>query len=313
MDTIVMILMNNKAYIGDIYKGKIKQIVFKKMDYWEIYHHHDFCDLIEYMNYPLNYNKFKNNTIKILYDNPKMYDYLYKVASEFSVCEGITFGKVEPAILAAFLMKTEKVEFPVEISFMDQGYQLTRDNDGIIDMKLLVDEEVTEESIKISVADVSALLTQSEDNVRECLQGYCVKSCDVEKIIRFMGTSKTAEEIMSHYAVFSPVTIYKTVEAGKKKTFTVEDRLLETFKPGTSVSVKKDAALITYEHKVHKWFGKAKIEKISMVSPITGNFFGYERLEESEVWAKRDTIIGLVSKEEISQAKAEAWLKEITQ
>lgn len=308
MDTVVWILMNNKAYIGDIYKGKIKQVVFKKMDYWEIYHHHDMHDLIEYMNYPLNYNKFKNNTIKILYDNPKMYDYLYKVASDFNACDGITIGRVEPIILGALLTKEDGLQFPVQVSFMERTYKI-QPSDDMSWITKVPDEEVEEDAIKLSVVDISAIFMMEANEVYKRLKQYGLKEESIKMIVSCITKTITTDEILDHYLVFSPVTLYENRIEGKKKVLKVEDIVIKAYKPESMTKVNAEDTVLTYEHKVYKWFGKAKAQPIALTTPITGTLFMLKKHNCDTVWAKRNDLIGVVSQSETTLESVENWLE----
>ena len=79
MDTIIWLISNHQIYVGDLYKGELKAIPFEKADTWEVYGADDIEKLVDYMNYPLHYNQFKNSKLVILFDEVKVYEMLRKI------------------------------------------------------------------------------------------------------------------------------------------------------------------------------------------------------------------------------------------
>lgn len=98
MDTIIFLYYKHEIYVGDYYKEKIKEVKFEKADSWEVYHYEDFEKLLEYMQYPLKYNNFKNNRLIFLFDDIRFYEWLMKAKRYVAQSEQIYAERIEPML-----------------------------------------------------------------------------------------------------------------------------------------------------------------------------------------------------------------------
>ncbi|MEG0319371.1 MAG: hypothetical protein RR627_05670 [Niameybacter sp.] len=98
MDTIIFLLYQHEVYVGDYYKDKMKEVKFEKADSWEVYNYEDLEELLEYMQYPLKYNQFKNNRLIFLFDDIRFYEWLTKAKRLLSQSEYIYAERIEPFI-----------------------------------------------------------------------------------------------------------------------------------------------------------------------------------------------------------------------
>lgn len=98
MDTIIFLVYENEVYVGDYYKGKLKEVKFDKADSWEVYAYEDLEKLLEYMQYPLKYNHFKNNRIIFLFDQIRVYEWMQKAESLLKQSDSLYISRVEPFI-----------------------------------------------------------------------------------------------------------------------------------------------------------------------------------------------------------------------
>lgn len=108
MDTIIFLYYKHEVYVGDYYKNKIKEIKFEKADAWEVYHYEDFEELLEYMQYPLRYNHFKNNRLIFLFDDIRFYEWLTKAKRYVEQSELIYAERIEPFIEAVQIKQESK-------------------------------------------------------------------------------------------------------------------------------------------------------------------------------------------------------------
>ena len=98
MDTIIFLIYENEIYVGDYYKEKIKEVKFDKADTWEAYAYEDLEELLEYMQYPLKYNHFKNNRLIFLFDDIRFYEWLQKAENLLKHRESLYINRIEPFI-----------------------------------------------------------------------------------------------------------------------------------------------------------------------------------------------------------------------
>lgn len=96
MDTIIFLAYENEIYVGDYYKNKIKEVKFEKADSWEVYAYEDLEELIEYMEYPLQYNHFKDNRIIFLFDEIRVYEWAQKAQRLFKQSTSFYISPLAP-------------------------------------------------------------------------------------------------------------------------------------------------------------------------------------------------------------------------
>ena len=292
MDTIIWLMNNHHIYVGDYYKNNIKMVTFEKVDSWEFYGADDVEELIDYMNYPLQYNRFRNNQIIILFDEVKTYEMLTKVQKNFKESAGIMVKRIESFLLEVALK--QGMEPGQKISFADRAYELIQMEEGI---KLHMLEEEPEE--KEEVLEIKPL-TIFEDVVER------------QKEETFQKQIKDANDIFKYELVLSPTTLFIQDGQREKRFLQVEDVLMTNTLVKDETYMQKGDILFKYKHNVQKLFGRIKTEEVAKKLSKEGVFYFVKPFNVKEnVWAYRDEVLGIVGPREESKEALLKWYREI--
>ncbi|MGL4736543.1 MAG: hypothetical protein ACRCW2_03705 [Cellulosilyticaceae bacterium] len=276
-DTVILLINDYKLFIGDFYQGKIKQVKFKKQDYWEVFDTSDLREFLEYMIYPLNYKKFKGSEVRIYFNRPLMYNYLYEVQGDFKLAEGMHVGGLEQLIIEVVQAHQDYQE-GVVFECLEKRYCL--DQYGV-----LVEEEEEEAVIHLTIEALCEYITMQE------------------------SINKSLEEAFSHYIWFSPVTLKSELGVkGKYKYLEVENKYLQIIQESTLI--EKDDVLLTYEQIIYKLFGKKEIVTRYQKAPQSGKFVQIgDTIEERMI--KKDQLLGVIAPVTEERSKTLEWLKDI--
>lgn len=123
MDTIIFLVYENEIYVGDYYKNKLKEVKFDKADTWEVYAYEDLEKLLEYMQYPLKYNHFKNNRIIFLFDQIRVYEWMQKAESLFKQSDSLYISRVEPFIKGFEEQLEDKKVIPIYEKVLEYNWE----------------------------------------------------------------------------------------------------------------------------------------------------------------------------------------------
>lgn len=294
MDTIIWLMNNHHIYVGDFYKNNIKMVTFEKVDSWEFYGVDDIEELIDYMNYPLHYNRFRKSQLIILFDEVKTYEMLTKVQNNFKESTGMMVKRIEPFLLEVALK--QGIEPGQKISFADRSYELVQMEEGI---KLHILEEDPEE--KEEVLEIKPL-SIFEDIVER------------QKEKTFQKEIKDVNDIFKYELILSPTTLFIQHGQREKRFLQVEDVLMTNTLVKDETYMQKGDILFKYKHNVQKLFGRIKTEEASKKLSKEGVFYFIKPLNDKEnVWAYRDEVLGIVGSRGQSKEALLKWYKEIVE
>ncbi|WP_010167636.1 hypothetical protein [Candidatus Epulonipiscium viviparus] len=276
MDTFIFAISKHNAFVCDYYQGEFKTLTFNKSDFYELYCYHDMSELIDYLNYPLNCKKFKDSDVIILYDEPIIYEYLYKNRERFRLANQVTLMHLKSAIWAYIAKRNKDAVYTFEGAF----FQLT--DHGIVS----VAEEEEMESIAISLTDLSKMLINDE------MDTLLLDDEAARDILRLQLNNHIDTEF-KNCLVLAPATIHVT-KTGEKTFLAVNDILVPESLIADGATVKVGEALFSYTHEVTKLLGKKQISVITKKAAVDG-IFRWQDAAEDDIWAKKDAIVGVIS------------------
>ncbi|OOB80366.1 MAG: hypothetical protein BEN19_05300 [Epulopiscium sp. Nuni2H_MBin003] len=276
MDTLIFIISNHTAYINDFYKGEWKKVSFNKRDFYELYCHYDANELIDFLNYPLNYNKFKNTNIIILYDEPIIYQYMYKVKDRFKLANSVTISCLDSAILYYLCLNNL---YKNQIILVENVFYKVEISDRFLTLNEVEEEE---EYLQIDAMEISKVLIE-EKNIELPLNDM-----DIENI-NHIFTFNNIDTEFNKCLILSPATITAT-ETPVKKFLEVNDSLIKDSLLRDGTAVKIGDVLFKYYHKV-KGFLKTTTTILEKRAEIEGIFF-WDNRQDGNVWANKDEVIG---------------------
>lgn len=276
-DTVVILINDYKLFVGDIYQGKIKPVVFRRQDYWEIFDYSDLKDFLEYMNYPLGYKNFKGSHLKIYFNQPLMYQYIYQIKEDLVQCESMEIGYLPDLILEVF--KNDKHEACM-IECLDKKYHIEVKEEKHF-IKEVEDEETT---LKVTVEQICEYITNLEDR------------------------GESVENILSRYVLFNPVTLLKEyITEEKRKYLEVDNKLLKCLNDGDHVN--QGEIMLEYEQRVFKLFGRKDCKIISKYAPQSGTFISLlEELDSNKI--DKDKVIGVIAPENEEREATLNWFNQ---
>lgn len=291
MDTIIWLISNHQIYVGDFYKGELKQVPFEKTDSWEVYGPDDLEKLVDYMNYPLHYNQFKKSRLVILFDEVKVYEMLTKVQRCFKHCEGITLRRIEPLLtqvaLKEGLARDEKIEFANKL------YEFVEKNGENLVVQECLDEEEDGKTVENRVM------------VPMAVYEYVIELLKEENL-----TVETVETAFEYEIVLSPTTLLTKGGQKEKRYLQVEDVILASTLVEDGAEVDRGEALFKYSHNVQKMFGRMKTEEIAKQSTSKGKMYFVKPLDQNELtWVAKDEVIGIIGPDTSHKEEAFAWYK----
>ncbi|OOB79857.1 MAG: hypothetical protein ATN34_01005 [Epulopiscium sp. Nele67-Bin002] len=282
MDTIIWIVSQHNVYINDYYNGEWKSLSFNKKDFYEIYCHHDVNELIDYLNYPLHYNNFKGSQLKIIYDMPIIYEYLYKVQHRFNQAQGLTLGPLIPVLL--WYAYNKEIPNGTIIGIEGAFYLLE-------DMTLIeIEEEEDMEYTTISVKDCAKMLLEESEKLDEA--PFNDETKEHLRTILSTNTNGTIGVFDVCY-VLSPATI-RVQPQDASKFLDVNDVLVHNSLVKDGTCVKKGDVLFEYTHEVTKWFGKKQLSTIPKISESDGIINFIPRAVIGDVWANKEDVLATI-------------------
>lgn len=276
-DTVVILINDYKLFVGDIYQGKIKPVVFRKQDYWEIFDYSDLKDFLEYMNYPLGYKNFKGSHLKIYFNQPLMYQYIYQMKEDLGQCESMEIGYLPDLILEVF--KNDNHE-ACTIECLEKQYHIEVKEEKYF-IKEVEDEEAT---LKVTVEQICEYIANLEDR------------------------GESVENTLSHYVLFNPVTLLKEyVTEEKRKYLEVDNKLLKCLNDGDYVNLGE--IMLEYEQRVFKLFGRKDCKIISKNAPQSGTFISLlEELGSNKI--DKDRVIGVIAPKNEEREATLSWFNQ---
>lgn len=274
-DTVILLINDYKVFVGDFYQDKIKQVKFKKQDYWEVFDTSDLKEFLEYMIYPLNYKKFEGSHLRIYFNKPLMYSYLYDVQDSFRLAESIQVQSLDQ-LMRDTMSIHEDYQAGMVFECLEKRYSL--DEQGT-----LVEVEDQEAQISVSVEHLCEYIIAQEEKKQAITSAF------------------------EYYVWFSPVTLIDNVGTKEKyKYLEVESKLIEMILDGAYVG--KNGPLMTYEQVIYKLFGKKEIRTCYQKAPQGGKFFQVSSVEDTRI-VKKDQVLGVIAPVTEEREKAIDWLK----
>ncbi len=160
MDTIIWIINQHNVYINDYYKGAWKTLNFHKKDFYEAYCHYDISELIDYMNYPLNYKNFQGSNLIIIYDMPIIYDYFYKVQERFTQANSLILKDcLKELVLWTAYNKKILTQSPSQVMLEGVLFEITLQNQ-VLEINEIEEDITSEEEdyLLISMVDCAKMV-----------------------------------------------------------------------------------------------------------------------------------------------------------
>lgn len=289
MDTVFFIIKGHEVYVGDYYKGEVKQVKFKDKDYWEVFDQHDFREFIEHMNYPLNYKNFKGNPIKILYSEPQKYEMLFKLQEDFKEALSVDVGMLPSALLKWWQAQGIEGQDTYRIMYEQSCYSISQVGEGKYTIQLL--EEVDED---LNIQEVTTL-------------DLCQFLLEEERLLTPLG---------ERWAVLSPVTLEEEIQVvDKEKYLETHHKINKETMIGDGASVECGSIIFDYTKSVRKLFGGHATQILQKKSEQAGIFFDLRdkktQQKEHRLWAQKDELIGVVGKEGDTVEDLKWWLEKI--
>lgn len=280
MNTVIFIVTGHEVYIGDYYKDKFKAITFKDKDCWEVYDAYDFKDLIEYMNYPLHFNRFKDSMIKIVYTDSKFYTIITETAELFENAQGVHIGYLPNVLLGlGETLVWEPEQKSKVIAYAHYNYKLIKDLQGRLKVELCTDEE--------------------EDIVEMDTKMLCEWVLK-EELVKFDKSE----------VVLSPITLKKSRSQERLRYLEVEN-IIEEVCFEEEKEVAKDEMLLVYTRYMKKLFNREDKKQHYIKAKQEGIFYSIKQQDNQQIWANKDEIIGVIVKKEQSRESLKSWLQNI--
>ncbi|OON98756.1 MAG: hypothetical protein ATN35_00665 [Epulopiscium sp. Nele67-Bin004] len=291
MDTVVWIISNHNVFMNDYYKDKWKKVEFYKRDYWEVYCHYDMNELVDYLNYPLHYNNFKGSDLKIVYDMPIIYEYLYKVKERFNQVNTITLCALEPVLLWYLYNNDLLSDLPLTIGQETKFYEVVKQG-KIITLKE-IEEEEDMDYVNVPMSKTSELLVCEEDTLDKLDLAPFSKETKEQLRNILVPSTNDLETVFNQLPILCPATI-RVSPKNAEKFLDVNDVLVKDSLVPSGSFVNKGDTLFEYTHEVKKLFGKKDVQTISKVSDMTGIIKWHVDLNKNDIWAKKEEIIGTI-------------------
>lgn len=276
-DTVILLINDYKVFVGDFYQDKIKQVKFRTQDYWEVFDTSDLKEFLEYMIYPLGYKKFKDSHLRIYFNKPLTYNYVYEVKEELSLCESLAVDNLQELIIEASKAHEEYQDGMV-FECLEKRYRIKPD-------QTLEEVEGDKAELQVSLEYLCQYI------IDQGIEGQCV------------------ENALSHYIWFSPATFVEQIGVKEKyKYLEVENQCIEMIEDG--YSVHQDEVMITYEQSIYKLFGKKEVKRREQRAPQAGNFVSVTPLNEM-ILIKKDQILGIIAPSWEEKKDAIKWFRKI--
>ncbi|MGL4799680.1 MAG: hypothetical protein ACRCWY_09860 [Cellulosilyticaceae bacterium] len=283
MDYVFFIIKNNEVYVADYHKEEMKAITFKDKDYWEVYDRFDWMELMEYMNYPLNYNRFKNCRIRVLYHKPSLHQMLTETRSLFEASEGVEVGLLDQVLLA-YCEHEMHFGFEMPYTIVYEGSFYT------------IQEQAHGWSIK-------ALEDEPDEGGKSPQVITTVALCDFHK-------DQEAVPLTERVLLLSPANLYTHHE--DRKQFLDTQYVIDEAGLSTAAYLQAGDVVFDYTKYVKKWFSRVEAQHVKQLAPQSGPFFRRREVSDDErEWAKKEALLGVIGMEGDTEAQVDLWLREI--
>ncbi|ONI44382.1 hypothetical protein AN641_07410 [Candidatus Epulonipiscioides gigas] len=275
MDTLIFAISKHCAFVCDYYKNEFKTLQFNKNDLYELYCSYDVGELIDYLNYPLNYKNFKDTDIIMMYDEPIIYEYLYKNRLRFSQANKISLIPLKSVIWAYILNKNPNEIYSFEGTFFQ------------IDEKNNLQEIEEQEEI---IATAITLIHLSKMLLGE-INTTVLNESVLNDIVHLQENNHINTEF-SKCLVLSPATI-RIIKKDNSQFLNVNDILIEESLIKDKTMVKVGDLIFSYEHEVTKMWKRKQISIIEKKAETNGIFY-WQNNPQDDIWAKKDAIVGVI-------------------
>ena len=316
MDYVFFIIKQHEVFVGEYYKKQIKHVKFKDKDFWEVFDKHDWLEMIDYMNYPMNYKDFKDHKICILYDRPEKYEMLYETKSVFEKAYSVEVGMLLPYLKKGYYeainVTEDKLEDEIEdkeksyISYEQSYYKVTRYVEAIEHKAECLVEQVDQ---WITLAPIKAELEAD----LEAMEAVDADSCalSTETLCSILHNDQTMLVALGErYPVLAPVTLYREEKKQLKPKFLATNYTIdETSVIKQGKMVEQGSVLFQYTKSVYQLFGKKAIQQLEKKALGCGCYFRYGMPTEDNLWARQGQIIGVVGMEQDTEEAVKVWLK----
>ncbi len=290
MDTIFFVVSGQELYIADYYQATLKKIPFKDKDYWEVYDVFDLRELVEFMNYPLNYKAFKDNKVCIVYDEPRFYEMLYHERALFEKAQTVETGYLTPCLYAYCEAKAHFDDTQdYRIRFENTYYHMTNEN-GVWQLQKMTSkllEDVTEEALeaahKVTAFELCTYLIEAE----VCLQPW------QQKALILAPATFGVPRVDKGKSAFLETSFYRDKQSMRQEG-----------------AVSEGDVLFTYTQEVRTLFGRKTTKAFEKRATKTGIFFPYKATQQDTVLPK-GTLMGVIGEAGDTSVTIEAWLKAI--
>ena len=286
MNKVFFIINHQEVYVCDYFNEAFKMLPFKEKDYWELYDRFDLRELIEFMNYPLNYNQFKDSKVQIVYSHPTVYAQLFEEKEGFLKSLGL-----ETANLLTMLQG-----YCIQEGFTEGAIQYER-------VYYVFDEKTGQKVLRLATREETDVFEEAHDTIPS------VKTLDLCKYL--VTVEDQFIPFQANWLVLSPVTLERAVVHVDKPAYLETHYTMDSPQILTTQSVKEGDILFTYTQHVAKMWGRTKTQTLAKKAATSGQFYPLQPIEAGNLWAKNQALLGVVATEEISFEAVEEWLKAI--
>ncbi|MGL4362930.1 MAG: hypothetical protein ACRCSG_06685 [Cellulosilyticaceae bacterium] len=286
MDTVCFIMNDQEIYVGDYYKDEVKQVKFKEQDGWECNDVYDFKNLLEYLNYPLNYNDFKNNRVIILYRTSKDYDIISQVQKKWSQCDSVEITKLETILKA----------------LVEEKYNNAQELDKLV--QFVQYENKLYEMIE---CNGNKLLRRNETHMLENIQEDCIKTITTDEVTKFVLSNKVYLKPMTNRKlILAPVNIMPTCKNLKKylETCFTEAKWID------NQIVREGDVLFTYTQWTKTFLKGFKKQQKQILAPIDGQIFWMNTTSAEDI-IEKNCVLGVIGSTDDTEEIIKKWIKEL--
>ncbi len=309
MDKVFFIIQAHEVFVGEYYKEQIRQVKFKDKDFYEVFDKHDWLEMIDCMNYPMNYQEFKDNEINILYHAPEKYEMIYDVRDAFVKASEVKLGSMIPYLKKCYYQQLKKEVIHKEVDYIcyEQSYYKIQKYVEAMDREEIAEPPLAEMVDEWMTLKYIGLLQEEEI---ETLKGRICEVTTEEVCACLHEDPSMIVDLEMCYPVLAPVTLYKEETTPIKQSFLETSYWIDEsslLKQGTQVTV--GMPLFTYTKKVNKWFGKKELQKLEKKSPVEGYYFRQPHETNDTKWANKNQLIGVINPSDKTEKEMREWMK----
>lgn len=294
MDTVFIIINGQEVYVADYYKQQVKAVTFKDKDFWEVYDSFDFQELIEYMNYPLNYNKFKGSKVVVLYAEPRSYEMLFENKKHFAQAEAFETGILKECIMK-YCEKQNHFGHKESyyIVYEDTVYQVVQKNN---------DETYV---VKCTVEMLNDI---EESSFEKFNKVKTINLCEY-----FIEERITFSPFQERLIVLSPANLEQKYIPKRKQTFLETHFVMEKDSIKQNGYVEKGEKIFSYTQYVSKLFGHKKKQIMDKKAATQGYLYWTycSDNDHESIWAEKGEILGVITQNKENEDNIIKWLKKI--